>query len=161
MPMSIATSTSHGTPQRLGALLVLALLGLGHPMLGVAAPTGAPPPGMARIWIYRTYEPYVTQATPYIRINGAVVGVSQLGAAFYRDVPPGLYTVIVDSQGSDINQFARVALVAGQSVCIKVDASNWWAGACRNCEIDTFYTRIVSPQLAQAELPGVPVCTGG
>jgi hypothetical protein len=142
---------------RTGALvLVIALCGCTQPPPAALAQSAAPPPGMARIWIYRNYEPYVTQATPYVLINGRIAGVSELGSAFYRDVPPGVYRITVQSRGTDVNQFATVALVAGQTVYVKVDAVNWWAAACRNCQINTFYTRVVSPQFARLEMSTLP-----
>lgn len=143
-------------------LLLVALFGwIGLPRTGLAESAG-PPPGDARIWIYRTYDPYVAQETPYVLINGRIAGISWLGSAFYRDVPPGTYTITVSpSRGRDVNQFATVALVAGQTVYVKVDASNWWAPACRNCEIDTFYTFVVSPRLAWAEIAAPPAGSGG
>jgi hypothetical protein len=141
-------------------LLILVLFGCAGPPPAGLAETAGPPPGYARIWIYRTYNPYTSQATPYVRINGRIVGVSELGSALYRDVPPGVYTVTVDSPGRDVHQFATVALVAGQVVYIKTDANNWWATMCRRCEIDTFYTLVVSPRLAHAEMAALPAYGG-
>jgi hypothetical protein len=48
-------------------------------------------PGSARIWFYRVYDPTESKGRPYIYMNGAVVGISDQGYAFYRDVPAGLY----------------------------------------------------------------------
>jgi hypothetical protein len=82
-----------------GAVLLLALTSIGLAVWGpaVAAGTAAPgvapvSPGTARIWIYRDYEPYETLARPYVRLNGAVIGISEPGAVFYRDVAPGTST---------------------------------------------------------------------
>ncbi len=117
--------------------------------------------GQARIWIYRTYDPEITRQEPYVRINGQIVGVALLGRAYYRDVPPGNYEVTVDSRGTAPDQFARFGLAAGQTVFIKVDANNWWAGMCRHCQVDTFYTLIQTPQLALADLASIPLAGGG
>jgi hypothetical protein len=128
-----------------------------------AGPMAGPPPGYARIWLYRFYEPFVSLATPYIRFNGRIVGVSQPGGVFYRDVPPGDYDVTVDSEGRDVNQFAQVAVVAGQQVYIQVQVSKYWdcgggggsqggSGWCR----DTFYTRLQLPQVATAAIEAMP-----
>ena len=127
---------------------------------GAAAVPPGPPPGYARIWLYRDYEPYVSLATPYVRFNGAIVGVSEPGRAVYRDVPPGGYYVTVDSEGSDVNQFVSVAAAAGQQIYIKVEALRYWdcggggneqgggGGWCR----PTFYTRLQLPDAAAAEV---------
>jgi hypothetical protein len=119
-----------------------------------------PPAGEARIWIYRTFDPSVTMQTPYVRINGAIVGVARLGTAFYHDVAPGNYRITVDSRGSAPGQFAGVALAAGRTVYVKVDADNWWIGMCRWCRIDTFYTLVVGRPLARAEMAGLSVGAG-
>ena len=73
-------------------------------------PTGAVsippiPAGAARVWFYREDAPYISQARPYVRMNGAVVGISEDGGAFYRDVPPGQYYVTADSYGVIRNEF--------------------------------------------------------
>jgi hypothetical protein len=143
---------------RFGTLAVVVLL-LGLPGNGFGQ-GAAPPPGTARIWIYRIWEPYITQATPYVRLNGAVAGISQPGGAFYRDVAPGTYTVTVDSFGVDESQFVTVAVVPGETVYVKVDANNWWAGMCLSCERDTFYTRLVAPAMAQADMSQLRIYGG-
>jgi hypothetical protein len=97
-----------------GAILIAAaVLGAAVPAKSGFAQNTGPTPGTARIWIYRIFDPSITLATPYVRINGAIVAVAQLGRAFYRDVPPGNYLITVDSAGWDVNQFARMALAAG------------------------------------------------
>jgi hypothetical protein len=135
--------------------LVLILVGFGctqMPQGGAAQTAGPPPPGTARIWIYRVYDPSITLATPEVRLNGQAIGVAQLSGAFYKDVPPGVYYVTVDSRGVDVNQFAQVALAAGQTVYVKVDAEQSLGAACRDCKVDAFTTRVMPPQLAQIEL---------
>ncbi|MBV8120908.1 MAG: hypothetical protein JO081_13345, partial [Alphaproteobacteria bacterium] len=114
-----------------------------------------------RIWIFRTDLPEITRETPYVRINGQIVGVALLGRAFYRDVPPGNYEVTVDSRGVAPSQFAHFGLAPGQTAYVAIDANSWWAGLCWRCEIATFYTLIVAPQLALAELAVIPLVGGG
>ena len=116
-----------------GAVLLLALTGMGlaawgPALAGAPSAAGVAPasPGTARIWIYREYEPYETLARPYVRLNGAIIGVSEPGAVFYRDVAPGTYTVTVDSEGIDVQQFVSVPVAAGQQAYVKVLASASW-----------------------------------
>lgn len=152
-------------------LLALTIMGLAPGALAPAAATdGSPgvppvPPGMARIWIYRDYEPYQTLATPYVRLNGAVIGVSQPGGAFYRDVAPGSYQATVDSDGTDVNQFVTVGVGAGQQVFVKVLVSAFWnsGGGLSGAwwQRDTFYTWLMPPQTAEAELAHMPLYDGG
>jgi hypothetical protein len=78
------------------------------------------PAGMARAWFYREDEPYNGMDRPYVRMNGAIVGISELGGAFYRDLPPGPYYVTVDSYRSFINQFPHVYLMPGETAYFQV-----------------------------------------
>jgi hypothetical protein len=79
------------------------------------------PAGDARIWIYRNDGVYESQERPYVRLNGQVAKISEPNGAFYRDVPPGRYTVSLDSYGVPYpNQFAQLDLGAGQQAFIKV-----------------------------------------
>jgi hypothetical protein len=128
----------------------IGVIGLLVALCGCAAlpPTSAAsiPPiqaGMARVWFYREDAPYVTQARPYVRMNDAIVGISEDGGAFYRDVPPGEYYVTVDSYGVDINQFPHIVVVPGQTVYLQVIGSRYWAsgGGSRGSgwERPTFY----------------------
>jgi hypothetical protein len=155
-------------------LLVLAGTGLAPPGLALAAATNwAPsvppvPPGMARIWIYRDYEPYQSLARPYVRLNGAIAGISEPGGSFYRDVAPGTYAATVDSEGTDVQQFVSLAVAAGQQVYVKVLASASWDSGGGGGERggggwarDTFYTWQIPPQAAAAEIARMPFYNGG
>jgi hypothetical protein len=87
-----------------------------------AAPylNAAPPPGMARIWFYRDLNPNETLAMAYIRLNGAAVGVTEAGGAFYRDVVPGRYRISVDSYYQDSHNDADVVLAPAMEAYAKV-----------------------------------------
>ena len=93
---------------------------------GAAPPPAGPylatpiPPGMARIWFYRDLNPNDVMAQAYIRLNGAVAGVSEPGGAFYRDVLPGRYHIHVDSYIDDLHNDADVALASGTEAYAKV-----------------------------------------
>lgn len=116
-----------------------------------AAPVSDPSRAAARVWVYREYEPYETLARPYVRFNGQIIGISEPGGSFYRDVQPGTYSVTVDSFGKDVHQFANVSLGAGQTTFIKVESARDWESGL-NYRRDTFYTRVISPEMAQREL---------
>jgi hypothetical protein len=149
--------------------LVTAFL-IGMPPLPAGAetaPLAGPPSGYGRIWIYRYFEPYESLATPYLRFNGRIVGISAAGGSFYRDVPAGNYEVTVDSLGEDVNQFTTVAVVPGQTVYVQVQVSRYWdcggGGGDRGnswCR-PTFYTRLQLPQVAAAAIAHMPFYGGG
>jgi len=107
------------------ALLMLAPALRAQPMTS-AAVSNVPPTGMARIWWYRALEPYSSLATPYVRLNGAIAGVSQPGGAFYVDVPPGHYHLSVDTIGVDFGQTRDVDLAPGMLLFAKVVSNDNW-----------------------------------
>ena len=94
-----------------GVLLLAPSAHAQAPAAGQSSASSAPAPGMARIWFYREMAPYSSLATPYVRLNGVIAGVSQPGGSSYRDVPPGHYHLSVDSYGVDFDQ-TRALLTA-------------------------------------------------
>ena len=150
-------------PTILGALVLA--LGIGGcagppPAGGVAVPP--PSPGMARVWFYRLDQPYVALERPYVRMNGAIVGISEPGGAFYRDVAPGTYYVTVDSYGRDVNQFPQVALATGQTVYLQIIGSRYWAsgGASANYLRPTFYVWLMPAAVAAPQVARSPFYPG-
>lgn len=163
-------------PQWLGVLLALTIVGVAPPDLALAQATAAAPavapvvppaPGMGRIWIYRELEPFQSLARPYVRLNGAVAGISEPAGSFYRDVAPGSYTVTVDCLGMDVDQFTTVAVGPGQQVFVKIlSLANWASGGGGprgggGWQRDTFYTWQIQPQAAVAEIARMPFYNGG
>lgn len=112
------------------------------------------PPGASRIWIYREHEPADGVARLDVRINDWVIGVSEPGGSFFRDVPPGAYNVMVDPTGCDLNRVATITLTPGQTVFIKVESFKH--SKLRQSELNysgkTFCTRLIPPETAALEL---------
>jgi hypothetical protein len=100
--------------------LLLAIAGCAQPPAAAPYLSAAPSPGMARLWFYRDMNPNDILATPLIRLNGAVAGVSEPGGAFYRDLAPGRYHISVDSYYQDPHNDADVALTPGMEAYAKV-----------------------------------------
>ena len=112
---------------------------------------GKVPPGIARAWFYREDEPYNGLDRPYVRMNGAIVGISELGAAFYRDVAPGSYSVTVDSYRRYINQFPHVSLAPGETAYFRVleeSSSSSGVGAARDFARPSFYVWVMPAAVA-------------
>ena len=154
----MATSISR-RPLRL--LRIAALLGMAtiaacarNPPVGsVSVPPI--PPGEARVWFYRVYLPSDTLNMTKVTMNGVYAGYAQLGGAFYRDVPPGTYHIEVESYDRDFNQSTNVALAAGQEAYIRVESLRSWSteyGRGTTVGRDTFYARLIVPQVARAEI---------
>ena len=121
------------------------------------------PTGQARVWFYRDGGPYDDGAgTPYLRLNEAIVGVSQPQGALYRDVAPGQYYVTVDSYGRDFNQFRSVYLFPGKQAYFKiVSLRNWVACSRGECKRDTFYVWEIPPEVAQGDVARSQFYGGG
>ena len=134
------------------------LLSCAYPLAATpaAAQVASPaPPGTARIWFYQDYEPYGTRNIAPVALNGAVIGYAQPeGSAFYRDVVPGRYHVTVGQQGEDVNQDAWIDIAPGQQAFVKIlGTNNWDAGGDNQIySHDTYYARLMPPQVAQAEI---------
>jgi hypothetical protein len=121
------------------------------------------PPGAARIWIYRDYEPYGSRNFAPVTLNGVLTGhASPDGSAFYRDVAPGQYHIAAVSDGTDVNQDRLVNLALGQEAFVKILSSTSWdsGGDMQAYRRDTFYVSLVAPQVARAELPTRPLSGG-
>lgn len=153
----LSIAPSRRLPLRAASLLLLAMVSCAPlpPTAAVAVPPI--PAGAARAWFYRDPGPYNGLGTPYIRMNDAIVAVSQPGGASYRDVAPGQYLVTVDSFGYDFNQFRQVYLYPGQQLFFKiVTLQNWIAGGgSRNdngYERTTFYVWEIPPEIAEGDV---------
>ncbi len=123
------------------------------------------PAGEARVWFYRDLGLYDGLGTPYLRMNGAIVGVSEPGGALYRDLAPGQYHVTVESYLSDANQARDVYLFPGQQAYFKIVAlKNWIAGGNRfasDFHRDTFYVWQIAPEVAQGDVARSEFYGGG
>jgi hypothetical protein len=135
--------------------LLLASIGCA-PLPPTAAVAMPPiPAGQARAWFYRDPGPYDCLGTPYIRMNDAIVAVSQIGGASYRDVLPGQYLVSVDSYLTAPDQTRHAYLFPGQQAYFKIVCLRNWisGGGIRNGSgymRDTFYVWDIPPEVAQA-----------
>ena len=137
-----------------GLLLILSATACATaPAPQVATP---PPPGQARIWFYRLWDPSESLNAAEIDVNRVYFGSVEPGGAFYRDVAPGAYQIAPQNKYLDYNQNTNVAVVPGQQVFIAVvDLSSWAnavSGAQRSVHRDAWYARLVPPQYALAEI---------
>jgi hypothetical protein len=111
-----------------------------------------PPPGLARVWFLRQYEPGESLATPWIYINGQPLTTSQPGTIFYRDLAPGTYAFTVDTCGRDVNQFQTLTLAPGSRIELEIQSLSSFTPP--DCPVpETFYVRPVAPRFLQLYLP--------
>lgn len=119
------------------------------------------PAGEARVWFYRPIDAYDSMATPYIRMNDAIVAVSMPNGASYRDVPAGPYHITVDSYGKDFNQDKNVQLAAGQELFAEIVSLRSWvptgaggdeSGGGGDFGRNTFYVWLIPAEKARAEI---------
>jgi hypothetical protein len=125
------------------------------------------PAGQARVWFYRNGGPYDGVGTPYIRMNEAIVAVSEPNGASYRNVVPGPYHITVDSYGEDFNQDKNVQLVPGQELYTKIVSLRSWISGGGGAENgsgeyarDTFYVWLIPPETARADMAASPFYGG-
>ena len=134
--------------------LLLALAGCAQPTVTASVSIPPIPPGQARIWFYRNYEPYAGKGLPAIAANGGYVGAAELGGAFYRDVPPGHYLITVETTGVDVNQTASLDLPPGREAYVKIVSNPEWVtgGLQTQYERPTFYAWRIPNEIAQADV---------
>jgi hypothetical protein len=137
-----------------------ALVGLGLTALGGAVPNSvaagqiaavpAIPPGVARVWFLRQFQPDSLQM-PMIYVNGASLASSQPGTTFFHDFSPGSYAFSVETCTQDFNQVATPNLTPGSETFLEVqslkDFRDW------DCITDTFYVRAIPIDRAQLYFP--------
>jgi hypothetical protein len=120
-----------------------------------AVPAGPIPPGQARIWFYRVYDPSLSLNLANVDLNGArVASVSPSGPPLYRDVAPGRYHISPETVGVDVNQSRDIDLAAGQEIYVKIlDDPLWLSGGDKDeLKRDTFYVWLMPPHLARMEM---------
>lgn len=124
----------------------------------VAAPPVARvpvPPGQARIWLYRAWEPSESLNLANVDVNGRYFGSVANGGVVYRDVPAGHYHIAPVSFASDFNQDRTVDLAPGQELYVKIVSLVSWGSddsASRSFQRDAFYAWVIPPQVARAEI---------
>jgi hypothetical protein len=132
----------------------------GAASLATAEPAGAPgaariapiPPGFARVWFLRQFQPSESLRMPMIFIDGAPLASSQPGTVFYRDVAPGTYNFSVETCTTDTNQAATLTLEPGSQTNLEVQSlSSFRSWGCLSQ--DTFYVRVIPPAWAERYLP--------
>ena len=78
-----------------------------------------PADGMARIFFYRTSNPFLFATEPEAIVNGQSVGQITYGEAFYRDAKPGRYEAFLESDPENVLHFY---LRPGEVKFIRADA---------------------------------------
>jgi hypothetical protein len=138
----------------LTSLLLAAIGGCAEPVryAQVAPSLAGPPPGMARIVVYRDWS-YQTPSWVPVFFNGTRVSAVGPGYVMLRDVPPGTYDISVASQGLYPNQNKVVVAAAGQTFYAKVETIRGIdPSANRPVPLTTFVVVLVDPELAQREI---------
>jgi hypothetical protein len=129
------------------------------PMSGPAIPQGE-----ARVWFYRDAGPYDSHQIPYILMNGMPIGVSYPRGSFYLDVRPGFYHIAVQQYLSNPEEDAKIQLVPGQQVYLKIVSLTdcIQGGNRRSSDFSRpcFYVWNMPPQVAQAAVAHTPFYGG-
>ena len=142
-----------------GAMAALVACASPPPVASVSLPPI--PAGATRVWFYRVYDPTESLGRPWIYMNGAIIGVSDQGLAFYRDVPAGWYWITVESTGRDLFQSQYVGLTPGQQAYVKILSLRSWVQGYPSFGRDTFYVALIPPETAAVEIARYPFIGGG
>jgi hypothetical protein len=107
------------------------------------------PPGLARVWMLRQFEPgLAVQWAPITYVNGTILAPSYAGTAFYRDLPAGTYEFTVASCTRDFNQGQTLQLASGMQADLEVQVlSDFASWGC--FDPNTYYVRLIPPERAQ------------
>ncbi len=119
----------------------------------VASSLPPPPPGAARIFVYRAFEPYQSLSWVPVFFNGYNVGAVGPGHVILRDVPAGTYDIAVASQGLYPNQDKVVTLAPGQVAYAKIGSFQGLnPTANRDVPLTTFVVMLADPETARREM---------
>ena len=130
------------------------------PNPSMSAPSSGQSSGTARVWFLRPASSSSTEfgAAPEIYANGAPVRAIPANAAFYRDFAPGTYNFTVQAYGLPNDAADTVQLAPGSQTYLEVQWVPAWeegyASGDRS-ESHSFFVLNMSPQLAQAYIPGL------
>jgi hypothetical protein len=132
--------------------LGLAALGGGAAASATAGPnpaqtTGPVPPGVARVWFLRQFQPSESLQMPMIFVNGAPLASSQPGTTFFRDFSPDSYAFSVETCTQDFNQVATPNLTPGSETYLEIQSLKSFRSW--DCIADTFYVRAIPAERAQ------------
>jgi hypothetical protein len=153
--MSVSRDLTKWRNRAGGIAGLLLVAGCATPQQMAAVPAGPVPPGQARIWFYRVYDPSLSRNIANVDLNGQrVVSVLPGDGPAYRDVSPGSYHIAPESVGVDTNQTRDVNLAAGQEIYVKIldDPTVVSSGDRTQYQRDTFYAWVVPPAMARAEM---------
>jgi hypothetical protein len=149
--LDLGTSFEHAA----GIAGLLLLVGCAAPPQTATVASGPLSAGQARIWFYRVYDPSLSRNIANVDLNGVrAASVKPGDGPVFVDVAPGSYHVAPESYGVDTNQSRDVNLAAGQTIYVKIldDPTLMSSGDKTQFQRDTFYTWVVSPNLARAEM---------
>jgi len=143
------------------AAALFALAGCVAPPSGSAPvnPAAAPPipPGQARLWFYRDYQPSVSFNYANINVNGTrAASVPAFGPGVYHDVPPGEYRIMPDDFVSAPNQGTNVTVGPGDLVYLQIEDNPIVWGDMSVFQKDVFTVRPVPPAQALAQIAVSP-----
>jgi hypothetical protein len=121
-------------------------------------------PGHARLVFYRALDPYATQSMPTLYLNGSASGITQNGAALYRDVPPGQYDLTLQPSLPWPNQFKTVVVRPGDVFYVAISTRPYLACGRANstqaCDGDTFLLNVVDPATGAQQIQGLRLIGG-
>lgn len=141
-------------------LLGAALGGCDTATQAVDGGAAAVPPGKARLYFYRDAAYYDGLQWTTVSIDGDSVGASGPGTVFYRDIAPGTYRIEARSDKLYPAQAKTVAVAAGSTTYIKVEAQPYWGQTGWLWTGNTFIVAVIDPVIAHYQMSNLRLTSG-
>jgi hypothetical protein len=118
------------------------------------------PPDKVRFYVYREPTYYDSLEWTAVSLNGQKLGVVGPGSVFYRDLPPGTYSIEARSDKLYPGQVKTVAAPPGATVFVRVDNLVFWGQSPRQWSGTTFVATIVEPAIGQYQIASLRLTPG-
>jgi hypothetical protein len=118
------------------------------------------PADKVRFFVYREPTYYDSLQWTWIWLNGEKAGDVGPGQVFYRDVPPGTYSIEARSDRLYPGQVKTVAAPPGATVFVRVDNPLFWGQSPRQWSGTTFVAMIVDPAIGRIQTASLRLTPG-
>jgi hypothetical protein len=128
-------------------LLIFALLGcaVGDPFNASKDKIPALKPDMARIFVYRSFNPLALLRPLVFKLNGKNIADTYASTIFYHDVNPGKYLVNMGTREDDV----AVNIAKGETIYLR------YSVASDTISKANYIAELIKPKIAETELENV------
>src|SRR5487761_688353 len=117
-------------------------------------------PDKARLYVYRALNPNDSLLWTTVSLDRRPIGALGPGTVFYRDLPPGMYEIEVQSDQLYPGQFKTVRLVAGSRTYAEIQQQPFWGTPSYEWQGSTFLVAIVNPVVGARQIERLRLTAG-